>query len=151
MSANKMTQKQERFCLAFIQSGNASEAYRQAYPKSKKWKDSAVNVNASKTMTITKVLLRVEELREQAAAKAITTKQDKAAWLKEVVERSLQHEPVIDSDGNETGIYKFAAADVIRAIAEMNKMEGHYEPIKSDVNVKVKLSLKELMQQVPNE
>ena len=28
---NELTQKQENFCLAYIETGNASEAYRKAY------------------------------------------------------------------------------------------------------------------------
>lgn len=65
---SKLTQRQENFCLAYIEIGNASEAYRQSY--------SAVNMKpdtvwrAAKTLLDnSKVSARVTELREYAASR----------------------------------------------------------------------------------
>lgn len=57
-----MTPKQEAFCLAYIETGNASEAYRRAYD-AENMKPESVNVNASKLLADTKIKLRVAELK----------------------------------------------------------------------------------------
>jgi len=40
--AKELTPKQEKFCQVYIETGNATEAYRQAYPRSLKWKENSV-------------------------------------------------------------------------------------------------------------
>lgn len=57
-----LTIKQEAFCQAYIETGNASEAYRTAYAADK-MKAEATHVNASKLLDNAKVALRVKELQ----------------------------------------------------------------------------------------
>lgn len=54
-----LTIKQEAFCQAYIETGNASEAYRTAYAADK-MKAEAIHVNASKLLDNAKVALRVK-------------------------------------------------------------------------------------------
>ena len=61
----KLTVKQEKFAQAYIETGNASEAYRQAY-NAEKSSPEAIWVNASKLLANAKVALRVAELQMQA-------------------------------------------------------------------------------------
>ena len=49
-----MTPKQERFCQAYIETGNASEAYRQAY-NAEKMKAQTIHVKASELFASGKV------------------------------------------------------------------------------------------------
>jgi len=65
-----LTSQQEHFACLVASGKNQSEAYREAYPKSKSWKDEAVWVNASKLMAYAKVSLRVSDLQRAAADKA---------------------------------------------------------------------------------
>lgn len=65
----KLTVKQELFAQQYVLTGNASEAYRESYPKSKKWKDSAVYAQSSKLLANSKVLVRVEKLRNEVKVK----------------------------------------------------------------------------------
>jgi phage terminase small subunit len=58
-----MTPKQEKFAQAYIETGNASEAFRRAYPRSEKWKPEVVNVKASELLKHGKVLVRIRELQ----------------------------------------------------------------------------------------
>jgi phage terminase small subunit len=58
--ASKLTPKQEAFAKAYIETGNASEAYRRA-GYSTKQSAKAINENASKLLT--KVQPRVKELQ----------------------------------------------------------------------------------------
>lgn len=50
------------------------QAYREAYPKSEKWKDSSVDCNASKLESNTKVSQRIAELTEDAARQAVASR-----------------------------------------------------------------------------
>jgi len=57
-----LTQKQETFCQAYIELGNASAAFRQAY-NSEKMKPETVNRNAKKLLDNDKIIARLAELR----------------------------------------------------------------------------------------
>ncbi len=49
-----LTPKQEKFCLAYLETGNASEAYRRAY-NAAKMKAATVNRNAKALLDNTKI------------------------------------------------------------------------------------------------
>ena len=69
----KLTAKREIFIVNVFQGMSQAQAYREAYPKSKKWKSNAVESNASTLMKNTKVLQRYEELRAMKVEKAVVT------------------------------------------------------------------------------
>ncbi len=78
-----LTSKQEAFCLKYIELGNAAEAYRQAYPVAKKWKDNGVYVQASVLLRNTKVKLRIAELEAVMRRDSeITVERVKQEWAK---------------------------------------------------------------------
>lgn len=62
----KLTPRQEAFAMAYVETGNASEAYRRAYPRSRKWKPEAVKVRASELLKRGNVSVTVEALRAEA-------------------------------------------------------------------------------------
>jgi phage terminase small subunit len=63
MMTDKLTPKQERFVQAYIETGNATEAYRQAYD-AKYMKDSTISVKASELLGNGKITVRLEALNE---------------------------------------------------------------------------------------
>lgn len=63
-----LTQKQEKFCQAYIETGNASEAYRTAYAADK-MKPEAIHVKASELLSNGKVTVRVAELKAEVRAR----------------------------------------------------------------------------------
>jgi len=69
-------QRIEIFAQAIVEGKTQSDAYRLAYPVSKKWKDAAVHVKASTFAKDDKVLVRVTELREGQIEKHHATVQD---------------------------------------------------------------------------
>jgi phage terminase small subunit len=77
-----MTPKQEAFCLAYIETGNASEAYRRAY-NAGKMKPESINVNASKLLADAKVALRVAELKSELFERHKVTTDTIAVMLRE--------------------------------------------------------------------
>lgn len=57
-----LTPKQEAFCLAYIETGNASEAYRRSY-NAGKMQPATINVKASQLLADDKIAVRVAELK----------------------------------------------------------------------------------------
>ncbi len=74
---------------------------------------------------------RVEELRNDAKKRMEITIDQKRAWLKLIVERSLQYEQAKDRSGNPVGDFKFDGKTGVSAIAELNKMDGDHAPTKT--------------------
>lgn len=61
--AQKLTAKQDAFCIAYIETGNASEAYRRAY-RPKTDNESSIHRLAKGLMDNIKIASRLEELRK---------------------------------------------------------------------------------------
>ena len=59
---DRLTPKQEKFCLKYSECGNASEAYRHAY-QAGKMKPESINRMAFALLADLKITSRVEELR----------------------------------------------------------------------------------------
>ncbi|NBC37350.1 terminase small subunit [Novosphingobium sp. FSY-8] len=77
-----LTPKQEAFALAYIETGNASEAYRRTYDAAK-MKDATVNRKAKELLDNGKITARVDELKAQHAERHGVTVDDIAAMLRE--------------------------------------------------------------------
>lgn len=69
---NKLTPKQERFCLGYIELGNASEAYRRAYDCTN-MKSTTINRNAHAMLAKNKIVTRVNQLKANLAAQTAVT------------------------------------------------------------------------------
>lgn len=67
MSDKPLTAKQEAFATGVASGLSQAEAYRQAFPNSRGWKDESVWQRASKLAGDTKVQSRIQELRGKAA------------------------------------------------------------------------------------
>jgi phage terminase small subunit len=59
-----LTIKQESFCLAYIETGNASEAYRLSY-NTAKMKPTTINRNAFALLADSKIAARLDKLRSE--------------------------------------------------------------------------------------
>jgi phage terminase small subunit len=60
----ELTEKQERFCQAYIEFGNKSEAYRQAYDADA-MNSNTVHVKACELFNNGKISVRIEELQNE--------------------------------------------------------------------------------------
>ena len=67
-----LTPKQERFCLAYLETGNASEAYRRVYSAGN-MKALTVNDVSSKLLNNPHITHRVQELQQQAQKRTEVT------------------------------------------------------------------------------
>lgn len=78
----ELTPKQEAFCFAYIETGNASEAYRQAY-ETEDMKSETVHRKAKELMDNGKITARIEELKAEHAERHKLTVDDLLAELEE--------------------------------------------------------------------
>lgn len=69
MSERALTEKQERFCCAYIETGNASEAYRRSYD-AENMKPATINRKAIVVLHNERVAARLQELRKPAVENA---------------------------------------------------------------------------------
>lgn len=83
-----LTAKQEAFCIAYFETGNATEAYRRAY-NSEKMKATSMSANAGKLMADTRIALRIEQLKTMARTKAVMTRQEALERLSRIGRTSL--------------------------------------------------------------
>lgn len=83
-----LTQKQEMFCIAYIETGNASEAYRRAY-NAENMQPATITVKASQLLAQDNVSVRVDALRAEQVARLGTTVDDLIAELDEARQIAL--------------------------------------------------------------
>lgn len=77
-----LTIKQEAFALAYVETGNASEAYRQAYDAAG-MKPASINRKAKELMDNGKIAARVEQLQSKAVERHEITVSDLIRELEE--------------------------------------------------------------------
>ena len=86
-----LTPKQEAFCLAYLETGNASEAYRRAY-SAENMSDPVVHNKASGLLGKGEVRVRLEELRSAAVQRHNITLDDLLRELEEARTKALNCE-----------------------------------------------------------
>lgn len=82
MNDTVLTVKQENFCLKYIETGNASEAYRQSYD-AEKMKPETVNRKAAELMADGKITARIDALQAEHYERHKLTVDDLLAELEE--------------------------------------------------------------------
>lgn len=104
------TEKKEKFCLAFMESGNQSEAYRTAY-NTKNMSSAGVNNEASKLFNSLEITARLEELRAPIRERACLTLESHLKRLEDLslaAEREAQFGAAITAEtnrGKASGLY----------------------------------------------
>jgi phage terminase small subunit len=81
--SKKLTPKQRKFAEEYVNTGNASEAYRRAYDVGKNTSIDTIKVNSSKMLTDTNILLTIKELQiKEAESFQITRKEVAEGYFK---------------------------------------------------------------------
>lgn len=83
-----LTIKQERFCMVYVETGNASEAYRQAY-NAENMSNEAIGVEACRLLDHPSVALKVKELKSGHTKRHELTIDDLVAELEEARQAAL--------------------------------------------------------------
>ena len=105
-----LTQKQEMFCIAYIETGNASEAYRRAYDCAN-MKPETINRKAKALLDDGKIAARIAELRAPAVKAAQITLEQHLKDLKALRDKADAAEkygPAIQAEmarGKASGLY----------------------------------------------
>ena len=91
MAGLNLTPKQEKFCQLYIELGNASEAYRQAYGASKMTTET-INTTAKELLKNGPITVRIKELKAEHKERHNITVDDLIAELEEA--RQIAKDPV---------------------------------------------------------
>src|SRR5215468_10217190 len=89
MANNKLTPKQEAFILAYLETGNASEAYRRAYNASG-MNAATINREAHSLLEHPKVAPRIRELQNHVTNQAVEQVALSRAWVLDRLVRDAQ-------------------------------------------------------------
>lgn len=138
-----LTPKQEAFCQAYIETGNASEAYRTAYAADK-MKPESINVNASKLLASAKVALRVDELRQAHLERHKLTVDDLIAELEEARLAALGAETPQSSAAVGATMGKAKLLGLGKVIVDNISSDGSMSPKADLTDEQLKEALQEL-------
>lgn len=149
MAPRGLTEKQRAFARYYFSGMSQREAYRKAFTR-KMLKDASCDVQASRLLKNVKVQEYLEELRQQAQSDAVLTKRARMEWLSRVVTTAPN---AVDGESDlcqemttsEFGV-KCRMPDKLRAVQELNKMDGAYTP--EEVKVTTEWSFSSLLKEL---
>ncbi len=160
---NKLTVKQEKFILNVFSGMNQSEAYRQAGYANNSL--ATVKANASRLATSANVLQRLEKLQLKAESSKIMSVIERKERLSEIARgkltdfmelgkdgswvnlgtetpgsaaiQEIHSRTEYDENGDKPTLYTSVKLhDPMKAISELNKMDGAYAPTRQEITGK---------------
>ena len=144
MAARKLTTKQEKFCLYYVEHGNASDAYRHAYDVGVDTKNVTIHGNSKQIMRKSNIIERISDLRDELkATHSITINWIIAknvrmveAW-EELIEMGMESE-ISHKDKGKFYLLKeiVKGSDYRGCLDQLAKLTGAYEPVRQEVAVK---------------
>lgn len=123
-----ITSKEEKFVQGLVSGLSQRQAYREAYPNSKNWKDETVDSKACVLAKKDKVLERYNELIEEYKEEAVYSRLEMEAdliWIKEEARVDI----------NKKGIRQANGTIFINAIKELAEINELYPAKKQDITV----------------
>lgn len=118
-----LTIKQEAFCQAYIETGNASEAYRTAYAADK-MKPETVNRNAKSLLDNNKIATRVAELHGEIKQRHNVTVDSLIAELEEARQAALTAETPQSSAAVAATMGKAKLTGLDKQVIEVSGKDG---------------------------
>lgn len=100
---DKLTPKQELFVQGIISGLSQRQAYRQAYPSAKKWRDNVVDNKASELLKNGEVLVRYRELLKQFSNMSLWSREqafNEYEWLKNKARASIENDGIRQANSN---------------------------------------------------
>jgi len=121
--AKSLTLKQENFCLAYIETGNASEAYRRAF-NTERMKPETVNRNAKAMIDDSKIATRLVALKKPVIEKTQLTLE--RVLLENMNVAFFDIRTILDNDGAIKPISEWPpeAGAAISSIEVLEQYEG---------------------------
>ena len=140
----------EAYCRLRMSGHSRAKAYNLAFnkPEDHKWGRQSAYQLEKKTPEI---LRRIEDLQSQAAGHVLAKVAVKNDYIfdtyKEVIERSMQSEPVLDREGNETGEYKFDARSAVAALNSLARINGLFDSGSQERNEEASKNEQQLLEE----
>lgn len=126
-----LTERQSRFVQHFLASGNATQAAIQAG-----YAESGASVEGARLLANAKIRAAVEDGRKQLSERLLIDREWVLRGLVENFSRAMQHSPVRDKDGNETGEYRYEGSVANKAAELIGKLVGAFPSDKLEVTGK---------------
>ena len=112
--------KQEKFCLEYASTGNATESYQSAYQMTD---ESIAATNASRLLRNAKVKRRLKEIGDELSSKAIMSAEEIQKRLTAIARGELREEIILPKTGERVQ-KQVAVRDVLRALELLAKIRG---------------------------
>ena len=125
-----ITEQQEKFCRAFVETGNASESYRRSY-KSDRKNANTIAVDASRLLDNPKVNRRIAMLREAHTKRHNVTVDSLVAELEQIKQVALAAETPQSS----------AAVAAVLGKAKLMGLDKQLVEVSGSMNNKVDISI----------
>ena len=130
--------RHERFAQLVAEGRTQADAYRDAFPLSRKWKDSAIHPKASHLSD--KVGTRVRELQEELAKRSVIQKEEVVKFLSDVVRTPIGEvgpdSPLAQAYESGKGGVRVSFVSKLAAIEQLAKLLGWYAPQKVEQEVR---------------
>ena len=118
LNEHGLTPQQEIFAQEVARGKSLAEAYRQAYPRSRKWKQETVWSESSTLMSRPKVSKRVEALQQAAAAHVVV---EQSTLLREMMRVAFADpRKLVGKDGRIKGLHELDD-DTAAAVASVKE------------------------------
>lgn len=121
--------RQQRFCAEFISCGNATAAYKAAYPSVG---DNTARVNSSRLLADTRIQSRLKELQSEVVSEKICDSVELQEFLSRVVRRELTEELYLPSGERQERAN--SVRDALKAAELLARISGLYVT-KAEVDV----------------
>lgn len=129
--ARPLTEKQEAFCRAFVETGNASEAYRRSYD-AKNMGQNTIAVKASEMLSKDNVSVRLQQLREVHQKRHNVTVDSLVAELEEIKNVALSAETPQSSAAVAAVLGK---AKLMGLDKQLVQLSGGLDNVNTNVNI----------------
>jgi phage terminase small subunit len=129
-----MKQQWIKFADHYLKSGNATTAYKSAYPKATT--EASAYVNGSKLLRNTKIADYIKEKQEEMAKREIIKKEDILMDLKIIVTQNLSERPAIAIKAYELAVKMLGFNAPIESMVTLKGEQPLFKPLEEDENTK---------------
>lgn len=125
-----LSPQREKFCCEFISCGNATAAYKSAYPSVS---DNTARANASRLLADTRIQARLKELQAETVSEKICDSIELQEFLSKAIRRELTEELYLPSGVRVER--PNSVRDAIKAAETLARISGLFAATKQEVEL----------------
>ncbi len=118
----QLTPKQEQFCQEYLKDLNATKAAKRAG-----YSDGTAYSQGSRLLKDVEVKARIDEMMSERQNNTKITAEKILKDIEAIRDRCMQGVPVLDDEGNETGVWKFESFAALKACELLGKHLGMFK------------------------